>query len=353
MGPADQEMTMTASTEPDEEQEEEEVEFEDLPDAAFTEPAPPCEFDDDWLRHASKQQQIAAMRGWFCARFCDPAEDTPYNTREGGYLFIHGGPFDPADELDVRFSDVVDDDVIQEVVDELHSEVGDRWAPIRGTRDDFEDEYDERWELETQSAEAPLLRLRDRLEGGRAVVALEGNPLAKELAAQLVYGAAIGALESFLWETVDYWVSTNDEVLRSVVTKIDALRVRPMTLGDLFTRQDALKAEVKGYLQHLVWHQWEKVAPLFHKGLDVKIPSLKPFNEALEKRHHIVHRSGRDLDGQPVSISVEDIETLSALVLAFCDEVTRLILARMADQELTALLGWREVKPPAEINPAK
>jgi len=60
-------MIMTANAEPDEEQgeEEEEVEFEDLPDAAFTQQTPPCEFDDDWLRQASKQQRVAAMQGWF------------------------------------------------------------------------------------------------------------------------------------------------------------------------------------------------------------------------------------------------------------------------------------------------
>lgn len=253
-----------------------------MPEAAFTHQAPLCEFDDDWLRQASRQQQVAAMRGWFGSRFCDPSHEMPYNGREGGFQFIHGGPYDPADELDVRFSGVIDDDLIQEVVDEFHSDVGDQWAPTRAFQDDFEDKYDERWELETQSAEAPLLRLRDRLEGGRAVLALEGNPLAKELAAQLVYGATIGALESFLWETVDYWVSTNDDVLRRMVTKIDALRVKPMILGEIFARQNALKAEAKGYLQHLVWHQWEKIAPLFHKGLEVKIPSLKQFSEAVE-----------------------------------------------------------------------
>lgn len=323
---------MTANVAPDDEQEEEEVEFEDLPDAAFTQQASPCEFDDDWLGHASKQQQVAAMRGWFGMRFCDPAEDTPYNGREGGFQFIHGGPYDPADELGVRFSGVIDDDLIQEVVDEFHSEVGDQWAPTRGMRDDFDDDYDERWELETQSAEAPLLRLRDRLDGGMAVLRLTGDPQAKQLAQQLVFSAAIGALESFLWETVDYWVSNSDEVLRLVVTKIDALRVRPMKLGDLFTRQDLLKAEVKGYLQHLVWHQWDKVAPLFHKGLDVKISSLKQFDEALDKRHHIVHRSGRDLDGQPIYISLGEIEVLSGRVLAFCVDAAQLITARMGDQ---------------------
>lgn len=56
--------------------------------------------------------------------------ETPYNGREGGYLFIHGGPYDPSEELQQRFSGVVPDVFIDGVVQELYEEVGDMWAPI-------------------------------------------------------------------------------------------------------------------------------------------------------------------------------------------------------------------------------
>ena len=74
-------------------------ELSNLPAEAFASQESPFEVDDDWLRTADPDDQRTAMQEWFLARYCDPAEETPYNGREGGYLYIHGGPFDPADEL--------------------------------------------------------------------------------------------------------------------------------------------------------------------------------------------------------------------------------------------------------------
>jgi len=120
--------------------------------------------DDHWLGIAQRDHQIIAIRAWFLDRYCDPAHNTPYNGREGGYQFIHGGPYDPADVLPQRFSGAVTDDVIQEVVDELHEQLGDEWAPVQV---DIPDDYDEDYGVIVETSGQPLARLRDRLAQSR------------------------------------------------------------------------------------------------------------------------------------------------------------------------------------------
>jgi hypothetical protein len=314
----------------------EELEIEDLPKSAFQQFEPPTEFHDAWLRTASKSQQLSAMRIWFGSRFCDPAHETSYNSAEGGYLFTHGGPFDPGDELPNRFSGIVDDDLVQRVVDEMIDEVGDEWAPAIGSYDDREDEadyYQAMWELETQSKDAPIDRLRDRIANFREVMKLNGDPVTKGLARQLVYGAAIGALEAFLWETIDFWVTTDPMVLRRVVTNIEALSSKKMTLGEVYKRHEGLLEEVKGYLQNLVWHRWERVKPLFEKGLGISMPSVKPFVAATQKRHDIVHRSGQDKQQQAVVVTEEEVNSLLAEIEAFCQTVSNRVAEKLDPHE--------------------
>lgn len=48
-------------------------------------------------------EAIEAMRQWFFANFEDPAEMTPYCSAEGGYRFVHGGPYDAYHELISNF----------------------------------------------------------------------------------------------------------------------------------------------------------------------------------------------------------------------------------------------------------
>lgn len=298
-----------------------------VPVKAFSHTTGPFDPEDTWLRTANEEEKRTAMREWFYARYCDPAHDTPYNGREGGYLFVNGGPYDPADVMQDRFSGIVEDDLIDELVDEFVMEVGDEWAPIQSEAPN-EFDYDERFDLQLNRRDEPLEQLNERLTEIEKILSLNGDSTAMALVRNLAFSAVVTALESFLWETVEYWVEHDETTLRNLVTKIPALRDQPMVLGDIFKQHEGLKRHVKGYLQNLVWHRWEKVVPLLDKGLGVKPPSFKPFEKVLDKRHDIVHRSGQSKDGVPVLVSNEEITGLCKSVTEFAIELNNQLKLR-------------------------
>ena len=278
----------------------------------------PFEVNDDWLEFASRDEQLTAMREWFHARFCDPACSTPYNSREGGYQFIHGGPHSPDEELHSRFGGIVSVDVIDGAVADIEAAGGDEWAPILHEPD----EDDWTWDLpHIPYAGFPILRLKERLQQGADVMTLRGAPHAQKLAIQLVYVQTIGALEAFLYETALYWVEKDDERVKNCITSLPAFKDEKIPLREIFSQYDGLKTKVKEYLYHLVWHRWNDVAPLYEKGLGVKLPGTKAFKDALQKRHDIVHRSGVDQEGKPVTVDHGEVLMLSAKVAEFCQVV--------------------------------
>lgn len=289
----------------------------------------PFDPQDNWLEVASEDDQLIAMRAWFYARYCDPAHETPYNGKEGGYIFIHGGPYDPGDVLHERFLGIVNDSLIDSLVEELYDEVGERWAPIRY---EFEDEfyYDDRLAFIVDEPVAPLNGLITRIKEALSVLDLTGNVAAQELAITLVYGAVFSILETFLSETVEYWIENDEQIFRRIVTRLPELNVRKLTLQEIFDRHDGLKKEVKGYLQGIVWHRWDKsVAPLLRAGFEIDPPLFTPFEEFIVKRHHIVHRSGQDHDGNPVKVTKEEVQDLCNLIEAFASEIQHKILEKM------------------------
>lgn len=277
----------------------------------------PAGFDpnDDWFRVAAPDLRREAMRLWFVTRFCDPVHNTPYNGREGGYLFVNGGPYTAEDELYRRFGGgLSDDEEIREVIEDVESGGIEDWAPIQHER---EDEYDELFALTVKSGSEPLKRLRERLQQAREVLSLEGSVEAKNLAQSLVYSSVIGSLEAFLYEIAYFWIDTDPRALRNLVTQLPMFRQEKIALAELFERHAGIKDYVKGYLQNLVWHRWDKVAPIFKHALSVELPSTRDFQGPLLKRHDIVHRSGRDKSGLPVTVTAEEIGDLCLKVEAF------------------------------------
>lgn len=302
----------------------------DLPQIAGHMTESGFEPDDSWLCGADWRLQHEAMRQWFLTRFEDPAQNTPYNGAEGGYLYIHGGPCTAEDELYKRFASVVKepDEYIRRVIDDVESEGLTEWAPIRHER---EDEYDDRFALSIHVGSEPLRRLRERLQQAKQVLTLTGDANAMTLAQNLVFASAISTVEAFLYEVAYFWIDTDEKALRSVVTQLSEFRDEKIKLGDMFDRLKGLKAHVKGRLQAIVWHRWDQVAQIYRAALDVRLPSVAALDKALLKRHDIVHRSGHDKEGRPVTITREDIDELCTAIEEFAAELDGRIDARGFD----------------------
>ena len=54
------------------------------------------------LRRAKREIQRTAMQAWFYEHFESP-DTLPYDSSEGGYQWIWGGPYDPRQELEGEF----------------------------------------------------------------------------------------------------------------------------------------------------------------------------------------------------------------------------------------------------------
>lgn len=83
----------------------------------------------DWTKALTKATVAKYLVDWFHYFYEDPANETPYNSREGGYLYIKGGPYSAEEELRENFEDVVPEDAILEAVADIQSNGLFDWAP--------------------------------------------------------------------------------------------------------------------------------------------------------------------------------------------------------------------------------
>jgi hypothetical protein len=81
------------------------------------------------LKRLSRASQREHLLYWFYSNFEDPAEETPYETAEGGYKFVWGGPYDAAEQLWSEFEGIVSDKLLDEIVAEVESDGISEWAP--------------------------------------------------------------------------------------------------------------------------------------------------------------------------------------------------------------------------------
>jgi hypothetical protein len=302
----------------------------DLPPDAGTEGRKGFEPNDEWVKSAEQEIQREVLRRWFLTRYWDPANDTPYDSGEGGYIYIWGGPYEAGDELHGRFCGVVPEEVIDEVVEDLQRDGIYDWAPIH-----TEPDYDEAFEFSVVFRGAPYCNVSTKLAEFDELRAINPGMRLQPAMRQLLYSSLIAALEAYLAETLSYWVSADKGVVRKIVEHSKEFREKKLAVSQIFERLDALSEEVEKHLQALVWHRLDIVGPLIGASLEVEIPEIGPLMKRILVRHDIVHRGGRTKDGKMVNVTDADLDGLRAEVADFTNSIEQRIDAiRPVAQEI-------------------
>lgn len=278
----------------------------------------PFEPDDEWLEHATPEQQVPAMIQWFRERYEDPAQETPWDSELGEYVFVHGGPYDPSDVIQDRFGEIVDYAVMAQAISALVAEVGHQWAPIAWEDDT---DYDRELAMRVTYRSDPMRILESRLAEIEHMLVAGVVPGWNELAVQLAHGAAITGLEAYLWDTTSYWTTHEEVVFRQFISTNAEFGKEKIAISTIFSELDGLKEKFSKYLQDLVWHRLDKIKPMMERGFDIALPDVGPLMEQVVIRHHIIHRGGRDKNGEIVAVSLGDVAKVIELVRAFAETV--------------------------------
>lgn len=261
--------------------------------------------DYDNIEALSEDNQIELMEEWFREHFENPAERTPYESAEGGYIYIWGGPFDAHEELCNKFGRSVPDKVIEELADELSSE-SPEWAPVAS-----EDDYDRSLYEVVSSNRDSIGMFNNAVVTIRDLLRKTANEPRLEPLHPLLFANVISALETYLSDTFINTVLTDPVLLQKFLETTPYFKNRSVPFSDILRMAEKAPEEAKIYLLDVVWHNIGKVQAMYHATLQINFQSaIKDVVLAIATRHDIVHRNGKKKDGSRVLISAIDVEKL-------------------------------------------
>lgn len=272
------------------------------------------------LKRAGRETKKKAMDIWFRQNYSDPVDVCPYESAEGGYQFIWGGPYEPMDELSTEFSDLVPQDLIEEVAQELDDQAVE-WSGNPDPGDDF-----------------PPLRLmeaiRDNSDPYSTIKMWLGNihellqqkvPIhLREQYDQLLFVNAITAFETFLSDTFTNAVVKDPAVLRKFIETNPEFKQDKFSLSEVYGVMETIESRVRANLADMLWHNIAKVMPMYKSTLNCRFPrDISGIAGAIDRRHNIVHRGGKTKDGQIVQVSKGDVSALLKQIESFAGAIDK------------------------------
>ena len=266
------------------------------------------------LSKSDRETQKEVMRDWFLAHYEDPADHTPYESREGGYIYIWGGPYDAHEELLEEFGDIVSEDIINELAQELEAE-----TPVWEGKPD-EDYYD-KYLYEVISSNTQFFNtFKENIENINELLNVSVALEAEQQYYMLLYVNIIIALETYLSDAFINTLFKKREFIRTFIEKNPDFQSQKLSLSEIFVKLDTIERDIKNYLVDILWHNLSK--DMYYDTFNISFPDdLASVYRAIAKRHDIVHRNGKTKEGKIQKITKEEILSLNEKVSKFVEHI--------------------------------
>jgi hypothetical protein len=204
---------------------------------------------------------------------------------------------------------------IQAQLDDLDAdEFTDGWNELSeqydtyNVSDDEQDFFD--FEIWKVKGKTKVELFNEQIKASKEVLNSKFSSITSKNILVMLQGHVVASVEAYLSSTFIDVTLSSDFFLRKLVENDPELAKSKFSLKDIFTKQYTLRNDIGKYLQSLIFHKIDKVNLLYDSVLDINFGNVKWLYEAVELRHHCVHRAGYDKDGYEVSITGNDIEQL-------------------------------------------
>ena len=269
------------------------------------------------LKKLGAELQIEIMRHWFEGAF-DPPDELPYDSSEGGYQWIWGGPYDPGSQLRSRFEGLVP----YEVIEQLASDLGDTSSEWSGKPDEYGQYSDEYLSDLIASGTDPLMTLIGSLGDIEKAAKLKVLKKDGRVLHKLLFANVISAFETFLGDLFVKTLDNRPEFIENFVRKTGHFQQTKISLSQMYDRLKQIDAEVRGIVQAHVWHRLSDSGKMYQRAFGVKFPEVpEEVKNGIRDRHDIVHRNGRTSEGVDGSWGLTEILSLKDAVLGFACEL--------------------------------
>jgi hypothetical protein len=286
------------------------------------------------LSNEDREVQLDVMRTWFFQNYEDPAEGTPYESAEGGYMWIWGGPYEARDELEAEFGGVVPHEVIEELSEKLDA-ICWQWAPTVKPGD-----YDEYLADDIAQITGFYHNFSGAISDIEKMLEAKIDSSVEGSFFRLLYVNVITAMETYLSDAFMNSVVPDKDLMRRFVETTPEFKAEKISLSDVYKAAEEIEQRAKSYLVDVVWHNLGRVKLMYKDVLGIAFTNeMGDLVKAVLKRHDIVHRNGKTKSGEDIVLTKNDVTELVSKVECFIQDI---------DLNMSEIRANKEMQPTAD-----
>ncbi|MCT4587773.1 MAG: hypothetical protein N4A71_08125 [Carboxylicivirga sp.] len=161
-------------------------------------------------------------------------------------------------------------------------------------------------------------------------VVLDDDELQEALQRQ-IYSNSITCLEDFLSTTLIEKTLNNEEYFKNFVKSNEVFKKYIFDLTQIYSKLEQLNDIIKKELLNVIYHNLHIVRKMYKGTFKIDFPRIEELMEIIGKRHDLVHRNGKNKNGDKIKISKEVVDDVIDKVEEFAINIHENIIFKKAD----------------------
>lgn len=147
-----------------------------------------------------------------------------------------------------------------------------------------------------------------------------------------IFSGAITCLEDYLSTTLIQQTLNNEDNFKRFVKTFRGIKDRKFNLSEIYEKIDEIRDIVKKELVNVIYHNLPKVERMYSDTLGIDFPNIEDLMNVIRTRHDIVHRNGKNKDGEKIEINESLIADIIDKVEKFVEEIDEKIKVHQASK---------------------
>jgi hypothetical protein len=144
----------------------------------------------------------------------------------------------------------------------------------------------------------------------------------------MLYAKVVTCLEVYLYNVFKYLVRKDGKFFRLFVETFHRFKGTKFKLSEFFRLFDSIEKYAFDEIEKVSFHNLAHVKDLYRNVLGIEFPNdMVPLYKAVDIRHDILHRNGKNKNGDLQNISKADVEDIVNQVVNFVSLINESLLS--------------------------
>lgn len=162
------------------------------------------------------------------------------------------------------------------------------------------------------------------------------DEVSKKLLYRTLYANVISSMEAYLSDRLIQKVLSSEETKRRFVESFKIYEETKFSLSEIFKKMEELDVRIKKTLRDIIYHNLPVIKNIYRSTLDIDLGDISNLMKCISIRHDIVHRNGKDKDGNLRIINKDDVLNIATSVSEFILNIENQFTDKDIDNTLKA-----------------